>query len=98
MVRKRRPWTIFSSHGLVLVAVARQGNLTVPELAEKTGLSRSTILKVLKDLRRSRMMQVTRRGRRNTYSFHREATFRHAIARDILIGDFLDVFPPVAPP
>jgi DNA-binding transcriptional ArsR family regulator len=80
---------------VVFLSIARLGDLSVPELVEKTGLSRSTVLNVLKDLRRARMIAVRRVGRRNSYSFHRDATFRHDIARDVKIGELLDIFPPV---
>ena len=89
MVRRKRPWSILSSHGLVLVVVARFGDITVPDIAEKTGLSRSTVLHSLKDLRRSRMIRVRRRGRRNEYEMQEEAKFRHPVLRDLEIGGLL---------
>jgi hypothetical protein len=96
MVRRKKPWSLFSSHGLVFLSVARYGDLSVPELMEKTALSRSTVLNVVKDLRKSRMIAVRRIGRRNSYDFRRDASFRHDVARDVRIGDLLDIFPPVA--
>jgi hypothetical protein len=96
VVRRKKPWSLFSSHGVVLLSIARYGDLSVPQLMEKTRLSRSTVLNALGDLRRARMIAVTRQGRRNTYNFQRDATFRHAIAKDVPIGDLLDIFPPVA--
>lgn len=94
MVRKKRPWSLLSTHGLVLVAVARFGDLAVPEICKKTGLSRSTVLNALKDLRRSRMLRARRAGRRNTYNIDESASLRHPILRDTDIGSLLAAFEP----
>lgn len=97
MARKKRPWSLLSSHGLVLVTVARFGDLAVPDIAQKTGLSRSTVLNVLKDLRRTRMLKVRRVGRRNQYNIDETKTLRHPVVRDTGLGDLLSAFSPVKP-
>jgi DNA-binding transcriptional regulator GbsR (MarR family) len=79
----------------VLVSVARFGDLTVPEISAKTGLSRSTVLHGLKDLRKARMLKVKRVGRRNQYHIQGAASFRHPILRDTDIGDLLKAFTPI---
>ena len=94
-MRTKRPWSLLSSHGLVLVSVARFGDITVPEIAAKTGLSRSTVLHALKDLRRSRMLKVHRNGRRNEYQIQDSASFRHPVLKDTEIGDLLQAFSPL---
>lgn len=92
MVKKKRPWSLLSSHGLVLVTVARYGDLAVPEICDKTSLSRSTVLHAIKDLRRARMLKVRRVGRRNQYQIERKTNLRHPIARDTELGDLLKAF------
>jgi DNA-binding transcriptional ArsR family regulator len=92
LVKKKRPWSLLSSHGLTLVTIARFGDLAVPEICDKTGLSRSTILHALKDLRRARMLRVRRVGRRNQYEIDPSANMRHPIARDTELGDLLKAF------
>lgn len=94
MVRVKRPWSLLSSHGLVLVTLVRLGDLAVPEICEKTGLSRSTVLNVLKDLRKAKILNVRRVGRRNTYRLQEDATFRHQIVSDAHISDLLRALPP----
>lgn len=94
MVRVKRPWSLLSSHGLVLVTIVRLGDLAVPEICEKTGLSRSTVLNVLKDLKNAKILQVRRVGRRNHYALEVDATFRHAIVSDTHISDLLSALPP----
>lgn len=94
MVRVKRPWSLLSSHGLVLVTIARFGDLTVPQICEKTRLSRSTVLNALKDLSQARILAVRRVGRRNTYKLNEDATFRHQVVADAHIGDLLSALPP----
>jgi hypothetical protein len=93
MVRLKRPWSLLSSHGLVLVTIVRFGDLTVPQICEKTGLSRSTVLNVLKDLKTSQILIVRRTGRRNTYQLSEDATFRHQIMADTHISELFKAFP-----
>lgn len=96
MARKKKPWSLLSSHGLVLATVARFGDISVIEISKKTGLSRSTVLHALKDLRNAGMLKSTKVGRRNTYQFVRDASFRHSVLRHAKIGDLLDIFSPTA--
>jgi DNA-binding transcriptional regulator GbsR (MarR family) len=96
MAKKKRPWSLLSSHGLVLVTVMRYGDLAVPEIAEKTGLSRSTVLTALKGLRNAKMLRVRRRiGRKNMYSIEDSANFRHPILKDVEVSALLEAFAPV---
>lgn len=93
-MRKKKPWSLLSSHGLVLVTIARYGNPTVPQIVQKTGLSRSTVLHALKDLRRSGMLKVRRQGRRNAYEIVGSVSFRHPVMRDSNIGALLQAVKP----
>jgi DNA-binding transcriptional ArsR family regulator len=87
MVRTKRPWSLLSSHGLVLVTVARFG---IPEIADRTGLSRSTVLHSLKDLRTAGMLLVRRRGRRNEYEINASVPFRHPVMSDLEIRGLIE--------
>lgn len=78
----------------MLVTLVRLGDLAVPQICEKTGLSRSTVLNVLKDLKNTRILKVKRVGRRNTYALHEDATFRHRIVADAQISDLMAALPP----
>jgi len=95
MAKRKRPWSLLSSHGLVLASVMRFGDLAVPEIAEKTGLSRSTVINALKDLRNAKMLRVRRQlGRKNMYSIEDSTTLRHPILKDVAIGDLMAAFAP----
>lgn len=77
----------------MLVTIVRFGDLTVPEICEKTGLSRSTVLNALKDLNEARILDVRRVGRRNAYRLNKDAKFRHQVVADAHIGDLLSTLP-----
>ena len=89
MVKRKRPWYLLSSHGLVLAVVARFGDITVPEIAEKSGLSRSTVLNRLKELRAAHILRVRKRGRRNEYQVDSKANFRHPAMSDTEIDSLV---------
>lgn len=90
----KRPWSLLSSHGLVLVTLVRHGDLAVPQICDMTSLSRSTVLNVLKDLKNGRILKVRRVGRRNTYALLEDAKFRHKVVSDAQISELLRAFPP----
>lgn len=93
MVRRNKRWSLLSSHGLVLVTVSRYGSITVPEIGQRTHLSRASALRVLRDLQDAGMLQTSQQGRRNVYHIRREVSFRHPVLKDSHIGDLLKAFP-----
>jgi predicted transcriptional regulator len=92
MAKVARPWSLLSSHGLILVTVSRYPNLTVVGIADKVRLNRATVLRVLRDLRTIGMLDVRRVGRRNAYAVNKDASFRHPVLRDARIEGLLQAF------
>ena len=90
--RERRGWWLFTSHGLVLLALARRTDCTIDGLSAITGLGRSTVLNVLSDLRRAEMVRVKREGRRNAYDINRDAVLLHPSLAEHKVGDLLRAF------
>lgn len=93
MARKQAPWSLLSTHGLVLVCVSRYRDITIMGIAERTGVSRGTVLRVLRDLQVSGMLDVRRSGRKNTYRIRGKVTFRHPVLRDRGVEELLKAFP-----
>lgn len=96
MARKQAPWSLLSTHGLVLVCVSRYGDITVMDIAKRTGVSRGTVLRVLRDLQASGMLDVCRLGRKNTYRIRGSVTFRHPVLRGRGVEELLKAFPEAA--
>lgn len=89
---EHREWSLFSVHGLVLIALLRYGDLTVTQLAARVGRTKWTVLRVLRDLREARLLTVERVGRRNAYRVNLDAHFRSPLTMDRKISALLDVF------
>jgi hypothetical protein len=86
------PWTLVTSHGLVLLFVAGAPNATIREIAENLELTERRIADVIRDLERARMITVTREGRRNRYALNPDAHFLHPLVADIPIKSFMSIW------
>src|SRR5262245_31832350 len=86
------PWTLVTSHGLVLLFIAGSPNATIREIAENLELTERRIADVIRDLERAQMITVTREGRRNRYSLNADAHFRHPLMASIPIKNFISIW------
>jgi len=86
------PWTLVTSHGLVLLFVAGTPNATIREISENLELTERRIADVIRDLERAKMITVTREGRRNRYALNPDAHFMHPIVADIPIKSFIAIW------
>lgn len=85
----RRKWTFFSSHGVVLIEVARAPHATVREIAERAGLTERQAHRVLADLVEEGYVVRERVGRRNHYVVDESHPLRHPSVADRRVGDLL---------
>ena len=90
-MRRRVGWTIFSTHGLVLMHVARHPEAPVREIAAELGLSARQVNKVLNDLESGRMLTRTRVGRGNRYAVDQAARLRHPAMAHVTIGRLIEL-------
>ena len=80
------PWTIFSSHGMVLFYVAANPDATLRVAATALGVTERRVAGIIKDLASAGMVHVERRGRRNHYVLNPEARLRHPTLSHIPLG------------
>jgi DNA-binding IscR family transcriptional regulator len=90
-MRRRTGWTLFSTHGLVLLHVARYPDVPVREIAADLGISPRQVNKVLNDLEEARMLTRTRVGRGNRYTLHPGAGLRHPQMVGITVGRLVEL-------
>ena len=83
-----------SSHGAVLIEVARHGDATVREIAEQAGLTERQAHRVLADLVAEGYVTRERVGRRNRYRVHRGQPMRHPRLAHLRVGELLAVLAP----
>jgi DNA-binding MarR family transcriptional regulator len=84
-------WTLLTSHGHVLVEIARNSEALVRELADAAGITERAAAAIVADLVDAGYVTRERVGRRNRYALHLDRGFRHASQRDLRVGPFLDL-------
>jgi DNA-binding IclR family transcriptional regulator len=87
----QRRWAFVSSHGAVLIEVARHGDATVREIADQARLTERQAHRVLGDLVDEGYVVRERVGRRNRYSVDRSMPMRHPSLSQHRIGELLAV-------
>ncbi|WNV77806.1 MarR family winged helix-turn-helix transcriptional regulator [Geodermatophilus sp. DSM 44513] len=70
---RSRPWTLLTHHAQMLLAVARQPDARIPDLAAVIGVTPRAALTLLQDLEDAGHLHRTRVGRRNRYTVHPES-------------------------
>lgn len=76
-MQERPRWTFITSHGSVLLEVAREPDATVREIAARAGLTERQAHRVLADLEEAGYIVRTRIGRRNHYRVDDAQPMRH---------------------
>ncbi|MFE6228978.1 MULTISPECIES: helix-turn-helix domain-containing protein [unclassified Streptomyces] len=72
-------WTFLTNHARVLLAVARDPEVRLREVAARCGVTERTVQAIVADLEEGGYLTRGRAadGRRNRYSVNPEAPFRH---------------------
>lgn len=82
-------WTFLSHHAHVLIALARNPELTMDELAKIEGITTRSVLNVLNDLVDEGYLVKTKQGRNNKYEINLTARLRHPTSANHTIGDLI---------
>jgi DNA-binding transcriptional ArsR family regulator len=86
-----RPWTLLTSHGQVLVEIARNPQALMRELAAAVDLTQRATASIVADLEGAGYVTRQRIGRRNVYRVHLDRPFRHRAQAGLRVGPFLDL-------
>ena len=85
----KRHWTLISSHGAVLIEVARDPDLPVREIAGRVGLTDRHAYRMLADLCDEGYLVRERVGARNHYRVDPNRPLRHPTIADHRVGELL---------
>ncbi|WP_194923104.1 helix-turn-helix transcriptional regulator [Catenulispora pinisilvae] len=88
---ERRKWTLLTSHGHVLVEIARNPQARVRDLSAIIGITERTTQAIIADLERAGYVERVKTGRRTHYVLHPDNPFRHAAQEGLQVGPFLDL-------
>lgn len=72
-------WRFLTNHAHVLLAVARDPDMTMREVAAAIGITERATQKIIADLERAGYITRTRRGRRNSYAVAKGRPLRHPL-------------------
>jgi DNA-binding IclR family transcriptional regulator len=90
-VSGRPGWTFLSNHGHVLLAIARNPDVTLREVAALVGITERTVQRIVADLEAGQYLERARTGRRNRYEVHPELPLRHPMAAHRDIGSLIEL-------
>jgi predicted ArsR family transcriptional regulator len=86
----RENWTFLGHHAHVLIAVNKNPDFTIDELAQILGVTTRSVVNVLQDLVAGGYLTKVRSGRRNHYEINLQAPLRHLTSRDKTVGDLIE--------
>lgn len=84
-----RPWTFLSAHGHVLLAIARDPDARLRDIAAEVGVTERTVATIVGDLVDAGYLTKRRTGRRNHYDLRPELPLRHPQQHDVDTGALL---------
>ena len=90
----RSGWTFLSNHAHVLIALAKNPDMRIRDLADAVGITERAVAQILTDLQDAGVLQRRRDGRRNVYSVDRDAPLRHKVEAHRTVGDILRLAEP----
>jgi len=82
-------WSVFTNHGLVLLALAREPDLRLRDVAEIVGITERATQDIVSELAEAGYLERVREGRRNHYLVHGETPLRHRLIRDRAASDLI---------
>ena len=86
----RENWTFLGHHAHVLIALDKDPDFKIEQLAKILGVTSRSVVNVLQDLVDGGYLRKTRTGRRNHYEINRSAPLRHLTSQDRSIGDLIE--------
>ncbi|MBV8489591.1 MAG: winged helix-turn-helix transcriptional regulator [Candidatus Eremiobacteraeota bacterium] len=89
MAPQPQGWTFLSNHSHVLVALARDPELRIRDLAEQVGITERAVGKILADLEEAGILRRDRVGRRNAYDIDADVPLRHRVESHRTVRDIL---------
>jgi DNA-binding MarR family transcriptional regulator len=90
MIRDDLPsWTFFSNHAHVLIAIARDPDQRLREVAVAVGITERAAQRIVGELAEQGFLEVERVGRRNHYRVLGDARLRHPLEAHRTLGELV---------
>jgi DNA-binding MarR family transcriptional regulator len=85
-----KKWTLLSHHAHVLIALDRDPDYTIDQMAVILGVTSRSVVNLLADLVDEGYLIKTKDGRNNHYEINREAPLRHLTSQGKTVGDLIE--------
>lgn len=89
-------WTLLTSHGHVLVEIARNPEARIRDISSVVDLTERTVQAVVADLEAAGYLTRTRIGRRTRYTVDPDSPFRHSAQEGLRVGPMLELLTAMA--
>lgn len=86
-----KSWTFVTNHTQVLLAISRDGDLRLRDIALAVGITERAAQRIVGDLIEGGYVTRERVGRRNHYIVNPKLKMRHPAQRDHDVGTLLEV-------
>jgi predicted transcriptional regulator len=84
-------WTFLTNYAHVLLAVAREPDRRMRDIADEVGITERAAHRIVNELVDAGYVSKRRLGRCNSYEVHCELPLRHPLARDRSVGELLNL-------
>lgn len=81
-------WSLFTSHGLVLISIAKNPDRTAHDIGDDVGVTERTAHKIIIDLEEAGYITRIKVGRQNKYRIHPNVTIRDEVT-EASLGELL---------
>lgn len=88
----RPRWTFLTNHARVLLAIARNPQVRVRDIAAAIGITERAAQGIVTDLKEAGYLDPVRVGRRNHYTIDARQTFRHPTEAQMPVQALIDMF------
>lgn len=86
-----KPWRFVTNHTQVLLAIARDPDARLRDIAEVVGITERAAQRIVADLIEADYVRRTHIGRRNRYTINRRNRMRHPAQMEHEVGELLDL-------
>ena len=84
-----KSWTLLSHHAHLLLALDRDPDYTIDQLAQILGITSRSVVNLINDLVDDGYLSKTKDGRNNHYEINRQAPLRHSTSRGKTVGELI---------
>lgn len=81
-------WSLFTKHGLILILIAKNPDMTAREISNDIGLTERTTHKIIVDLEDAGYITRIKVGRQNKYRIHPTVPIKDEVT-DASLGELL---------